>query len=106
MHKSRVKQISIYVKMYLIIFCAHQITYLSHCFSETEPTFQSYVLICIAFGKAFSAAGYATLYVYTAEVYPTPLRSIGLGITSMFARIAALIQPQTELLVSFFALSN
>jgi len=65
---------------------------------ENEPIFQSYVLICIAFGKAFSAAGYATLYVYTVEVYPTPLRSIGLGCTSMFARIAALVQPQCELL--------
>jgi len=44
-------------------------------------------------GKGCITASFALVYFYTAEVYPTRMRSVGLGTSSTFARIGAIIAP-------------
>lgn len=42
-------------------------------------------------GKFGIAAGFAIIYVYSAEIFPTDYRSVGIGACSMFARVGGLI---------------
>ena len=51
-------------------------------------------------GKFFCSAAFAIVYVYAAELFPTVVRNVGVGSASMCARIAGLIQPQVQLMVS------
>ncbi|XP_069753866.1 organic cation/carnitine transporter 2-like [Narcine bancroftii] len=44
-------------------------------------------------GKLATTCGYAMIYVYTAELYPTAVRNTGVGISSMAARIGSIISP-------------
>ena len=55
-------------------------------------------------GKFFGAASFGILYVYAAELFPTVVRNVGVGSSSMCARVAGIIQPQIQLLVSFVQL--
>ncbi|XP_003220906.3 putative transporter SVOPL [Anolis carolinensis] len=43
--------------------------------------------------RAFVAANFNTIYIYTAEVYPTPMRALGLGISGSLCRIGAMTAP-------------
>ncbi|XP_025421175.1 solute carrier family 22 member 21-like isoform X2 [Sipha flava] len=43
-----------------------------------------------------------TMYVFTAEMFPTELRMSLFGITSMFGRLGSMIAPQMSLLASYF----
>ncbi|KAK2177908.1 hypothetical protein NP493_572g01056 [Ridgeia piscesae] len=45
-------------------------------------------------GKFFIASTFAVIYVYSAELFPTVVRQVGVGSSSMCARIGGLIQPQ------------
>ena len=51
-------------------------------------------------GKAVLAALFAVVYVYAAELFPTVVRNVGVGSSSMSARVGGLLQPQIGLLVS------
>lgn len=53
------------------------------------------VLLTIAlfFARGIIAGVFQAIYVYTPEVYPTPLRSIGVGTCSAMARLGAMITP-------------
>ena len=51
-------------------------------------------------GKFFIASTFAVIYVYSAELFPTVVRQVGVGSSSMCARIGGLIQPQFGRLVS------
>ena len=51
-------------------------------------------------GKFFIAATFAVIYVYAAELFPTVVRQVGVGSSSMCARVGGLIQPQFGRLVS------
>ncbi|GFQ80548.1 organic cation transporter protein [Trichonephila clavata] len=44
-------------------------------------------------GKFFSSACFDTVYVYTAEIFPTVVRHVAVGTSSTWARIGALIAP-------------
>ncbi|XP_078000072.1 organic cation transporter protein-like [Glandiceps talaboti] len=45
---------------------------------------------------------FGMLYVYTAELFPTPARSIGIGLCSMFARIGGILAPQLLLMATIW----
>ncbi|XP_062989418.1 putative transporter SVOPL [Elgaria multicarinata webbii] len=43
--------------------------------------------------RAFVAANFNTIYIYTAEVYPTTMRALGLGTSGSLCRIGAMVAP-------------
>lgn len=49
-------------------------------------------------GKLCITMAFATVYVYTAELFPTTLRHSLLGICSMTGRVGSILSPQTPLL--------
>ncbi|XP_028317464.1 solute carrier family 22 member 13 [Gouania willdenowi] len=49
-------------------------------------------------GKFGITASFATIYVYTAEIFPTVLRQTGIGVTSMFARVGGVLAPVINML--------
>ena len=51
-------------------------------------------------GKMAISASFAIVYVYSAEVFPTPIRNVGLGGASSCARISSMGAPQIGPLVS------
>ncbi|XP_021002541.1 organic cation transporter protein isoform X2 [Parasteatoda tepidariorum] len=54
------------------------------------------VWLTIAFtmtGKFFNSASFDIIYIYTAEIFPTVVRNVAVGSSSMFARIGALLAP-------------
>ncbi len=44
-------------------------------------------------GKLFVTGSFGIIYVYAAELYPTVLRSTGMGMTSVMARIGSILAP-------------
>ena len=46
------------------------------------------------FGKSNITGAFALIYVYSVEIFPTVLRSSGLGMCSMSARIGGILAPQ------------
>ncbi|KAM6168223.1 putative transporter SVOPL [Erethizon dorsatum] len=43
--------------------------------------------------RALVAANFITIYIYTAEVYPTTMRALGMGISGSLCRIGAMVAP-------------
>ncbi|KAM8731784.1 solute carrier family 22 member 13-like isoform 3-T3 [Acanthopagrus schlegelii] len=56
------------------------------------------VTIIASLGKYFSTASFSTLYVYTAELYPTILRHNGVGVNAMCSRLGGVLSPLIWLL--------
>ena len=44
-------------------------------------------------GKFGASAGFAIVYVFTAELFPTPVRNSALGLCSTFARVGGILAP-------------
>ncbi|XP_029001415.1 solute carrier family 22 member 13b [Betta splendens] len=55
-------------------------------------------------GKFAATASFSTVYVYTAELYPTILRQNGVGLNSMCARVAGILAPMIRLLDVYHAI--
>ncbi|XP_072182317.1 organic cation transporter protein-like [Diadema setosum] len=49
-------------------------------------------------GKFGISASFCIIYVYSAELFPTPVRSVGIGLCSMSARVAGILSPLILLL--------
>ncbi|XP_067342119.1 solute carrier family 22 member 13b isoform X2 [Channa argus] len=56
------------------------------------------VTVIAVLGKFAATASFSTVYVYTAELYPTILRQNGVGLNSMCARVAGIFAPLIRLL--------
>ncbi|XP_062909312.1 organic cation/carnitine transporter 2-like [Mobula hypostoma] len=44
-------------------------------------------------GKLATTCGFSMIYVYTAELYPTAVRNMGVGVSSMASRIGSIVSP-------------
>lgn len=67
---------------------------------EDEPLIR---LILFLIGKSAISVSFTVLYVYTAELYPTSLRSSLMCVCSMIGRIGSIAAPQTPLLIHFYS---
>uniref|UniRef100_A0A146ZN48 Solute carrier family 22 member 13 n=1 Tax=Fundulus heteroclitus TaxID=8078 RepID=A0A146ZN48_FUNHE len=56
------------------------------------------ITVIAVLGKFAATASFATVYVYTAELYPTILRQNGVGLNAMCARVAGILAPLIRLL--------
>ncbi|XP_030850525.1 organic cation transporter protein [Strongylocentrotus purpuratus] len=53
-------------------------------------------------GKFGITASFAIIYVFSAELFPTPVRSAGVGLCSMCARVAGILSPYVLLLSDYW----
>ena len=49
-------------------------------------------------GKLSICAAYTTIYIFSAEIFPTPIRNVGIGAASMSARIGGILCPYLNML--------
>ncbi|KAM3593921.1 uncharacterized protein V6R79_025690 [Siganus canaliculatus] len=59
------------------------------------------ITVIAVLGKFAATASFATVYVYSGELYPTYLRQNGVGLNNMCARVAGILAPLIRLL-SFY----
>jgi hypothetical protein len=64
------------------------------------------VVLLFLIGKLGITASFAIVVVYTTELYPTAMRSIGVGASSTVGRVGAMLAPFAPLLVSPSLLSQ
>nr|XP_022294855.1 organic cation transporter protein-like [Crassostrea virginica] len=59
-----------------------------------EKRHQMYTTVILALlGKIGAAAAFAVIYVWSAELYPTVVRNVGMGASSSCARIGGMVSP-------------
>uniref|UniRef100_A0A672HKZ1 Solute carrier family 22 member 13b n=1 Tax=Salarias fasciatus TaxID=181472 RepID=A0A672HKZ1_SALFA len=56
------------------------------------------ITVLAVLGKFAAASTFSTVYIYTAELYPTIIRQNGVGLNAMFARVAGILSPLVGLL--------
>lgn len=49
--------------------------------------------ILVMMGKFGVTAAFSMVYVYTAELYPTVVRNMGVGVSSMASRLGSILSP-------------
>lgn len=63
------------------------------------PKEQNWLVVVLAMlGKMAITSSYGTVYIFSAEQFPTPVRNVGLGASSMVARIGGILAPYVNLL--------
>lgn len=67
------------------------------------PSENTWLIVGLAMmGKLAITASYGTVYIFSAEQFPTVIRNVGLGAASMVARIAGILVPFANLLSDYW----
>ena len=82
--------------LFLITACSLAMNCVLETFNQPEPA----QLACLP-GRGASVVLFAVIFVYTAEIYPTTVRSSGLGFCSFWGRIGGVFAPQVDRLALF-----
>ena len=53
-------------------------------------------------GQLGVTGGWETLYIWSAELYPTVVRNVGMGTSSAFARVGSMTAPYIAKIVSHY----
>jgi len=69
------------------------------CTAESVSGLQ---ITLVIIGKLGATAGFAVVFVYTAEMYPTEIRSTAVGTSSLCGRIGGILAPQIASLSSVY----
>ncbi|KAH8332812.1 hypothetical protein KR074_011293 [Drosophila pseudoananassae] len=56
------------------------------------------IIACAMIGKLTITSSYGTIYIFSAEQFPTVVRNVGLGASSMIARVGGILAPYLKLL--------
>ena len=65
------------------------------------PRHQTWLLITLSMlGKLAITSSYGTVYIFSAELFPTSVRNVGMGAASMSARLGGIICPYINMLRS------
>ncbi|KAH8247008.1 hypothetical protein KR032_006819 [Drosophila birchii] len=56
------------------------------------------IIACAMIGKLAITSSYGTIYIFSAEQFPTVVRNVGLGASSMVARVGGILAPYLKLL--------
>lgn len=64
------------------------------------PDMGTSAIVASMLGKFGSAAAFMVIYQQAAELYPTPVRAIGMGIGSVVSSLAVICMPYVCYLVS------
>jgi OCT family organic cation transporter-like MFS transporter 4/5 len=75
--------------MYVTARCSSLITHIN------EPHHFSQLTLSLV-GKLGATASFAILFVYTAEMFPTEIRSTAVGSSSTCGRIGGILAPQVD----------
>ncbi|XP_062595358.1 organic cation transporter protein-like [Saccostrea cucullata] len=67
-------------------------TLLNH-FAGNNSALQMSSVVTTFIGKMAITGSFSTLFLYTPELYPTNLRNVGIGFSSAFSRIGAIVSP-------------
>ncbi|VDO57847.1 unnamed protein product [Onchocerca flexuosa] len=65
-----------------------------------------FIAIMAYVGKFGIAASFAVIYLFSGELYPTILRAIGMGMSSMVAGSGLILAPYIVRLVNNFSIIN
>lgn len=78
---------------------SYNATYLSLSYTSGHQIYSTVILAML--GKIGAAAAFAVIYVWSAELYPTVVRNVGMGASSSCARIGGMVSPYIADLVHF-----
>lgn len=71
--------------------------------TQLVPSNTDWLVITFAMiGKMTITASYGTLYIFTAEQFPTVIRNVGLGAASTSARVGGVLAPYFNLLADYW----
>ncbi|XP_076081366.1 organic cation transporter protein-like [Mytilus galloprovincialis] len=82
-------------KSHFIYMLVGGVSCLSTIFTVTfgGKDLQSLTTALAMLGKLFATAAFATIYIISAELFPTAIRNAGMGSSSLWARVGGMISP-------------